>query len=53
MAKRGVWRDIDEKIIPINCQSIKNKLIFIVKRNGILHVRLVVCGYSQVPGIDF
>jgi hypothetical protein len=31
----------------------QNKWIFKVKRNGIFRERLVACGYSQVPGIDF
>jgi hypothetical protein len=53
MDKRGVWEIIDEKNIPINCRYIKNKWIFKVKRNGIFRPRLMVCGYSQIPGIDF
>jgi hypothetical protein len=24
-----------------------------VKRNGVFRARFVVCGYSQVPGVDF
>ena len=33
----------------INKESITIK----IKRNGVLRARLVACGYSQVPGIDF
>jgi hypothetical protein len=53
MEKKGIWEIINEKGIPINCWCIKNKWIFKVKRNGIFRVRLVACGYSHVPGIDF
>jgi hypothetical protein len=53
MEKRDVWEIIDETDIPINCRFIKNKWIFKVKRNGIFQARLVACGYSQVPGINF
>jgi hypothetical protein len=53
MEKRDVWEIIDEKNILINRRCIKNKWIFKVKRNGIFQARLVACGYSQVPGIDF
>jgi hypothetical protein len=35
MEKRDFWEIIDEKNTPINCQCIKNKWIFKVKRNGI------------------
>ena len=38
---------------PSNRQIIKHKWIFDIKRNGVFRARLVACGYSQVPGIDF
>ena len=31
----------------------KCKWVFKIKRNGIFHARLVACGYSQIPGVDF
>jgi hypothetical protein len=55
MTKRGVWEVIDEKDEPNDRRCIKNKLIFKMKRkrNGVFRERLVACGYSQVPGVEF
>jgi hypothetical protein len=53
MEKKGVWEIIDEKDIPIIRRCIENIWIPKVKTNGISQARLVACGYSQVPGIDF
>ena len=34
-------------------KCVKCKWVFEIKRNGIFRSRLVACGYSQVPGVDF
>ena len=36
-----------------NNDIVKHKWVFDIKRNGIFRARLVACGYSQKPGIDF
>ena len=32
---------------------IKNKWVIKIKSNSVYQLHLVVCGYSQVPGVDF
>jgi Reverse transcriptase (RNA-dependent DNA polymerase) len=48
-----VWQQINYSDLPSGRKPIKNKLVFDVKRTGIFQARLVACGYSQIPGIDF
>lgn len=53
MVSRGVWKDIQRKDLPSGHRCIKCRWVFEVKRNGIFRPRLVACGYSQIPGVDF
>ena len=53
MTEKKVWKVIKIKNIPEGRKCIKHKWVFKIKRNGTFRARLVACGYSQVPGIDF
>jgi Reverse transcriptase (RNA-dependent DNA polymerase) len=47
------WEVMKKEDIPQNRRTIKCKWIFKIKRNGVFRARLVACGYSQIPGVDF
>jgi Reverse transcriptase (RNA-dependent DNA polymerase) len=53
MERLEVWQIVKRKTIPPDRKCIKYKWIFDVKRDGTFKARLVACGYSQVPGVDF
>ena len=53
MNQREVWRKIQKSKIPENRRLIKCKWVFEIKRDGRFRARLVTCGYSQIPGVDF
>jgi hypothetical protein len=46
MCKQQVWEIIKKEDIPEDGGTIKCKLIFKIKRNGIFRARLVAFGYS-------
>ena len=53
MIERGVWRKTDRKKIPSNRRLTGNKWVFKIMRDGTYRARLVVLGYSQIPGVDY
>jgi hypothetical protein len=53
MKKRGVWEIIRRREMPSDRRCVKSKWVFKIKRDGRYRARLVACGYSQIPGVDF
>jgi hypothetical protein len=53
MNKRKVWDVIPRQQMPSDRRCVKSKWVFKIKRDGRYRARLVACGYSQIPGVDF
>ncbi len=53
MNRQKVWKKIDRREIPPGRRCVKQKWVMKIKRNGVFRARLVACGYSQIPGINF
>ena len=53
MELNKVWTKVKRTRIPEGRRCVKHKWVLEIKRNGTFRARLVACGYSQVPGIDF
>jgi hypothetical protein len=53
MNTRKVWKNIKRSTMPKGRCYVKHKWVFKIKRSGAFHMRLVACGYSQIPGVDF
>ena len=53
MERLRVWIKIKRSQMPVNRRCVKFRWNFAVKKNGKFRARLVACGYSQIPEIDF
>jgi Reverse transcriptase (RNA-dependent DNA polymerase) len=53
MMNYKVWCIVKHSVVPLGRKYVKCKWVFDIKWNGVFQARLVACGYSQAPGVDF
>jgi len=53
MNNRGVWEKIKKEDVEPGRRCVKHKWVMDIKRSGRFRARLVACGCSQMPGVDF
>ena len=53
MEAKGVWKKIKRADMEPERRCVKHKWVMEIKRSGRFRARLVACGYSQIPGVDF
>ena len=53
MEEKGVWKKIKRADMESGRRCVKHKWVNDIKQTGRFHSRLVACGYSQTPGIDY
>ena len=53
MEEKGVWSKIKRSDMDEGRRCVKHKWVLEIKRSGRFRARLVACGYSQIPGVDF
>ena len=53
MNEHEVWTKIKQSEKPRDRRCVKCKWVLEIKRDGRFRARLVACGYSQIPGLDY
>ena len=53
MESKKVWKKIKRSEMESGRRCVKHKWVFEIKRSGIFRARLVACGYSQLPMLDY
>ena len=53
MNEHKVWTKIKQSEKPRDRRCVKCKWVLEIKRDGRFRARLVACGYSQIPGLDY